>query len=90
MAVVPLAASQFTPASEPLIEAAEEMEAEEAGEATMEIEDSSAAAAATFQQLPNQYGEMVGSEVPGLPHRQKHCMTPQFPPTTSSPILWYR
>ncbi|OWM86910.1 uncharacterized protein LOC116189383 [Punica granatum] len=88
MAVVPWYPAQFTPIPEPQVEAAEEMEAEEMGEATMEIEDSSTAA--PVEELPSPYGEMRGGDASSLPQWQ-HCMTPQFPPTTtSSPIVWFR
>lgn len=87
MAVIPWVAPQFTPTVQPQAEAAVEMEAEEAEGATMEIEQSSVGG--TVQQLPDQYGDMRGSDASGLPQWQ-HCMTTQFPPTASSPIVWYR
>lgn len=83
---MPWVANQFT--SESQDEAAEEMEAEETEEATMEIEDSRASA--TVHQLPDQHRGMMGSDTSVLPQWQ-HCMTPQFSPTTtSSPIVWFR
>ncbi|KAK4756153.1 hypothetical protein SAY87_006280 [Trapa incisa] len=90
MAVVPWVANQLSSSTEPLAETAEEMETEETEGAMMEIEQSTADG--TSQQPPNhQYGDMKDSNSSSLPQWQ-HCLslTPQFPPATSSPIVWYR
>ena len=71
-------------------EASELMEAEETGATTMDIEeDYNNAGIGQVHPSVNVCGEMPGSE--GLHQwQQQHCMMPQFPQNTSTPITWFR
>lgn len=85
-AVIPWIPSQFPATLEPQMEAAAEaMEDDEMGGASMEVEeDNSEMRQANANNLQV---EMKGSDA--FPQWQ-HCMTPQIPPATSSPIVWFR
>lgn len=61
------------------------MEAEEVGEETMDIEDDNNLSS----QQPYGYGGMDGANAIHQWHQQ-HCMIPQLPQQTSSPITWFR
>lgn len=87
-AVVPWVPSQLqpTPSMEVLQAEAEGefMEDEEMGTAAMEIEESSTSPA---QGTSNGYGGGTWNE--GFPQwQQQHCMIPQLPQNTSTPITW--
>ncbi|XP_021723456.1 uncharacterized protein LOC110690875 [Chenopodium quinoa] len=91
-AVIPWVPSQtVNPVSQTLAsqtDVSESMDAEEMETAMMEVEDQDAAnvgIASEYSNLPN-YNE-------GLQHQwlqQQHCMVPQPPQNTSTPIVWYR
>ncbi|KAF8392781.1 hypothetical protein HHK36_021018 [Tetracentron sinense] len=87
LAVVPWVPSQLPPAfgMEALATGmSEPMEAEEVEPASMEIEDNNIFAA---EGQSREASGMGGSE--GLQHwQQQHCMIPQLPPNTSTPITW--
>ncbi|XP_038880770.1 uncharacterized protein LOC120072359 [Benincasa hispida] len=70
----------------PQEEAPQLMEAEEVGEATMEIEEDNLSSS---QQAYGYYGGMDGANAIHQWHQQ-HCMIPQLPQQTSSPITWFR
>lgn len=92
LAVVPWVPRLQVPTSStmnvPQEEAPQLMEAEEVGEATMEIEEEE-------NNLNNSqqgygYGGMDGANAIHQWHHQQHCMIPQLPQQTSSPITWFR
>ncbi|XP_022933859.1 uncharacterized protein LOC111441147 [Cucurbita moschata] len=89
LAVVPWVPRLQVPASTNMLvqqeEAPQLMEAEEVGEATMDIEDDNLSS----QQHPYGYGGMDGANAIHQWHQQ-HCMIPQLPQQTSSPITWFR
>ncbi|CAK9329906.1 unnamed protein product [Citrullus colocynthis] len=89
LAVVPWVPRLQVPASTnmevPQEEAPQLMEAEEAGEATMEIEEDNLSS----NQQAYGYGGMDGATAIHQWHQQ-HCMIPQLPQQTSSPITWFR
>lgn len=90
LAVVPWVPSHLPQASGvkvPQIEAVELMEeAEEMEVTTMDIEDKNLN---PEQQQEHGFGGMRGSE--SLHQwQQQHCMTPQLPQNTSTPITWFR
>ncbi|KAK7845251.1 hypothetical protein CFP56_009873 [Quercus suber] len=93
LAVVPWVPSQLPPMPATQMEAPEAselMEAEETGATTMDIEeDYNNAGIGQVHPSVNVCGEMPGSE--GLHQwQQQHCMMPQFPQNTSTPITWFR
>lgn len=69
-------------------EAPQLMEAEELGEATMEIEDDNSSSQQSYTYGGNGNG-MDGVNAIHQWHQQ-HCMIPQLPQQTSSPITWFR
>ncbi|KAK6944673.1 hypothetical protein RJ641_025775 [Dillenia turbinata] len=92
LAVVPWVPShsQFPPNSDapmavPQIEAPELMDAEEMEASSMDVEESNMAV--EQGQVNELGGRMRGSE--GFQQwQQQHCMTPQIPQNTSTPITW--
>lgn len=87
-AVVPWVPSQLQPTPSMEVSQAEAggefMEDEEMGTAAMEIEESSTSPA---QGTSNGYGGGMWNE--GFPQwQQQHCMIPQLPQNTSTPITW--
>lgn len=93
LAVVPWVPSQLPPMPATQMEAPEAselMEAEETGATTMDIEeDYNNPGIGQVHPSVNVCGEMPGSE--GLHQwQQQHCMMPQFPQNTSTPITWFR
>lgn len=98
LAVVPWVPSQFPPApateiyrmdAPELMEEAEEMEA-----TTMDIEEdnNNNINASIEQGHPNvhAYGGVAGSDGLHQWQQQYHCMIPQIPQNTSTPITWFR
>ncbi|KAM7481060.1 hypothetical protein LguiB_005643 [Lonicera macranthoides] len=81
LAVVPWVPSKFPQAAEiPQTNASELMEAEYAEATTMDIEDESAG----VNQIPgNEFSGMGGVW-------SQHCIVPQPPENTSTPIVWFR
>lgn len=63
------------------------MEAEGMGTATMEIEEESTEG----QGMANMYGSGMWTSNEGFPEwQQQHCMIPQPPQNTTTPITWFR
>ncbi|XP_059636925.1 uncharacterized protein LOC132279027 [Cornus florida] len=88
LAVVPWNPSQFPPRQNeaPHAQASELMEAEEMEATTMDIEDDNIP---TEQVQGNEFGGANVTE--GLHHwPQQHCMIPQLPQNTSTPVVWFR
>ncbi|KAJ9130712.1 hypothetical protein P3X46_034159 [Hevea brasiliensis] len=89
MAVVPWVPSQFPIAQDKDISQAESpelMEAEQVGEATMDIEENTNET--IEQEHGNEFNEFRGTQ--GLPQwQQQHCMMPLPPQNTSTPITWF-
>ncbi|KGN65518.1 uncharacterized protein LOC101205533 [Cucumis sativus] len=82
---VPTSSTMNVPQEE---EAPQLMEAEEVGEATMEIEEDNNL---NNSQQGYGYGGMDGANgIHQWHHQQQHCMIPQLPQQTSSPITWFR
>lgn len=89
LAVVPWVPSQFpyTQSTEmSQTETPELMEADEVGEATMDIEEDNNATLPL--QNAYEFGGMSGNE--GLQWPQQHCMMPLPPQNTSTPITWFQ
>ena len=87
-AVVPWVPFQFQPTPSMEVSQAEAggefMEDEEMGTAAMEIEESTTSPA---QGTSNGHGGGTWNE--GFPQwQQQHCMMPQLPQNTSTPITW--
>lgn len=83
MAVVPWVPSHYLPQG---TDFSEPMEAEETGPTTMDIEEDSIVG---LEQRPG--NELNGPGVgEGLHQWQQHCMVPQPPENTSSPVVWFR
>lgn len=91
LAVVPWVPSQFqllpTPGMDALqTEATELMEADDMGEATMDIEENNNPSIG--QGNAYEFGGMRDND--GLNQwQQQHCMIPQLPQTASTPITWF-
>ncbi|GMY35142.1 hypothetical protein FCV25MIE_30384 [Fagus crenata] len=87
LAVVPWIPSQFPPMPATQSEGPELMDAEETGVSTMDIEEDNNAGMEQVHTNVNVGGG--GSE--GLHQwQQQHCLYPQFPQNTSTPITWFR
>lgn len=92
LAVVPWVPSQFQllPTSgmdTPQTQATELMEADDMGEATMDIEENNNPSIG--QGNAYEFGGMREND--GLNQwQQQHCMIPQLPQTTSTPITWFQ
>lgn len=92
LAVVPWVPSQFPNASDPgtdtsQTEPTDLMEADNMGEADMDIEDNSNSSIG--QGHTNQFGGMrEGESLPQWP--QQHCLIPHLPQSTSTPITWFQ
>ncbi|XP_004299777.1 PREDICTED: uncharacterized protein LOC101309448 [Fragaria vesca subsp. vesca] len=94
-AVVPWVPSQLPPMPATEVsqsnDRGEPMEDEEMGAAAMEVEDSSTPAAGAGGTSNGYNGGIWGSNSEGFQQwQQQHCMTPQPPQNTSTPITWFR
>ncbi|KAI4352720.1 hypothetical protein L6164_006942 [Bauhinia variegata] len=92
LAVVPWVPSQFPPASSVYVanmEAPELMEAEEMGEASMDIEEDNSNSNIDTGH-PTLYGGITDAGGGLHQWQQQHCMIPQVPLNTSTPITWTR
>ncbi|XAR63713.1 hypothetical protein NMG60_11023749 [Bertholletia excelsa] len=84
LAVVPWFPSQNLPnrgLEAPQTEISELMESEEMDEATMDIEEDNGG---------GEPGQGLSGINQGLQQWQQHCMIPQLPQITSTPIVWYK
>lgn len=93
LAVVPWVPSQLPPASATEVsqtDAPEPMEEAEEVEAAMDIEETeSASIEQGHTSVHDVYSGIAGSD--GLHQwQQQHCMIPQIPQNTSTPITWFR
>ena len=87
LAVVPWIPSQFPSMPATQSEGPELMDAEGTGVSTMDIEEDNNAGMEQVHTNVNVGGG--GSE--GLHQwQQQHCLYPQFPQNTSTPITWFR
>ncbi|KAJ0014204.1 hypothetical protein Pint_21413 [Pistacia integerrima] len=92
LAVVPWVPSQFPVASNSGTDASQMepldlMEADNMEEAAMDIEENNNSSIEQGQS--NEFGGMREGE--GLPQwPQQHCLIPQFPQSTSTPITWFQ
>ncbi|GFS43745.1 hypothetical protein Acr_00g0086680 [Actinidia rufa] len=85
LAVVPWIPSQFPQTSgteAPQTEVSELMESEDMGATTMDIEENDVSE-------PGQERQFVGMNE-GFHQWQQHCVIPQRPQNTATPIVWYR
>lgn len=83
LAVVPWVASQIPLTSGPDVprtEVSELMETEDMGEATMDVEESKPGQGYEFNEMSEGIHQW----------QQQHCMIPQLPENTTTPIVWYR
>ncbi|XP_030549569.1 uncharacterized protein LOC115754628 [Rhodamnia argentea] len=90
-AVVPWIPFQLPPASGIELlqtEGSEAMEAEEMDDGMMEIEDASGSYPAAQEQAHSHAGQSTSEGFQQW--QQPHCMTPQLPPSVSTPLVWYR
>ncbi|KAI4346513.1 hypothetical protein L6164_007403 [Bauhinia variegata] len=96
LAVVPWVPSQFPPAPsvhDPNIGVPELMEAEEMGEVSMDIEEednTSKNIDTEHQTTLTLYGGITTPEGGLHQWQQQHCMIPQVPQNTATPITWTR
>lgn len=96
LAVIPWVPSQLPPASATGVAEADALdmmeEAEEMEAATMDVEEDNNSNASTEQVQPNIhiYGGIAGSDGLHQWQQQHHCMVPQLPQNTSTPITWFR
>lgn len=91
-AVIPWVPSQMlNPETQTLAsqtEVSESMDAEEMDAAMMEIEDQDAATVGQASEYSNL--SRVHEDLQHQWHQQHHCMIPQPPQNTTTPIVWYR
>ncbi|THG19508.1 hypothetical protein TEA_012846 [Camellia sinensis var. sinensis] len=83
VAVVPWVASQIpltSGADVPRTEVSELMETEDMGEATMDVKESKPGQGYEFNEMSEGIHQW----------QQQHCMIPQLPENTTTPIVWYR
>ncbi|KAG5564944.1 hypothetical protein RHGRI_000972 [Rhododendron griersonianum] len=85
LAIVPWVPSQVPSPQGIEVPEAELMESDDAGAATMDIEETNVAAE------PGKEWQLSGM-TNGFSNQwqQQHCMVPQLPQNTSTPIVWYR
>lgn len=92
LAIVPWVPSQFPIASDPVVDASQEeaadlMEGDNMEEAAMDIEENNDPRIEQGQ--ANEFGGMrEGQGLPPWP--QQHCLIPQLPQSTSTPIRWFQ
>ncbi|XP_058068426.1 uncharacterized protein LOC131217506 [Magnolia sinica] len=86
LAVVPWVPSQLHADHLEINGLSEPMDTEEAGAVTMEVEEENPSTSVGGQEEARVPAGMGGGD--GLQQWQQHCLTPQIPQSTSTPIMW--